>query len=186
MRQIAKEFRDLPLTQIARLLRSPIHEERSVALQILAGQFQRADEPKRERIFGFYVRHLNRVNNWDLVDGSAPNISGAWLHGRDKSILYKLARSRRLWDRRVAMLSTFHFIRRGDFEDALKIAEILVGDREDLMHKAVGWMLREIGKRDRGAEEAFLRKHRRTMPRTMLRYAIERFPEVLRREYMKK
>jgi len=185
MRRIAKEFRDLPLSEVKRLLRSPIHEERSLALMILVSQYRRGDERTRERIFKFYLRHLKGVNNWDLVDGSAPYISGPWLQGRDKTVLYELARSPRLWDRRVAVLSTFHFIRCGEFEDALKTAEILVADREDLMHKAVGWMLREIGKRDRGVEEAFLKKHFRTMPRTMLRYAIERFPEDLRQFYMK-
>jgi 3-methyladenine DNA glycosylase AlkD len=185
MRRIAKEFRDLPLAEVKRLLRSPVHEERSLALMILVGRFQRGDERKRERIFNFYMRHLKQVNNWDLVDGSAPYISGPWLLEHDKAILYKLARSPRLWDRRVAMLSAFHFIRCGEFGDALKIAGILVADREDLMHKAVGWMLREIGKRDRDMEETFLKKHYRTMPRTMLRYAIERFPEDLRRSYMK-
>jgi 3-methyladenine DNA glycosylase AlkD len=185
MRRIAKDFRDLPLAEVKRLLRSSIHEERSLALMILVSQFRRGDGRKRERIFNFYMRHLKGVNNWDLVDGSAPYIAGPWLFERDKTVLYELARSPRLWDRRVAVLSTFYFIQYGQFGDALKIAGILVADREDLMHKAVGWMLREIGKRDRGVEEAFLKKHYRTMPRTMLRYAIERFPEDLRRAYMK-
>ena len=185
MRRLAKEFRDLRLSGIRRLLRSPVHEERSLGLMILVGQFGRGNERQRERIFNFYVRHLDRVNNWDLVDGSAPYIPGPWLMDRDKTILYELARSPRLWDRRVAMLSAFHFIRNDRYDDALKIAGLLVEDREDLMHKAVGWMLREIGKRDRAVEESFLKKHRRTMPRTMLRYAIERFPEGLRRQYMK-
>lgn len=185
IRRIAVEFRDLPLSQVGRLLRSPFHEERSLALIILVNRFRRGDERQQERVFRFYMRNLNRVNNWDLVDGSAPHIPGAWLLERDKKVLYELARSPRLWDRRVAMLSTFHFIRCGRFEDAFGLAEILVTDPEDLMHKAVGWMLREIGKRDRGAEEAFLKKHSRNMPRTMLRYAVERFPERLRRSYLK-
>lgn len=130
------------------------------------------------------MKNTRWINNWDLVDVSAEHLVGAHLWTRDRSVLDELAMSTLLWERRIAILATFHFIRRGASADTLRLAERLVGDREDLMHKAVGWMLREVGKRDLAVEEAFLKKHARTMPRTMLRYAIERFPEALRQHYL--
>jgi len=184
LRKLAAEFQDTPLKSLRRLLKSDIHEERTLALMILVRQFARADENVRERIYDFYVAHTSFINNWDLVDGSAPYIVGPFLWKRDRSPLYVLAKSTSLWERRIAILSTFYFIRQNDFVDALKISEVLVADEHDLIHKAVGWMLREIGKRDRAVEESFLKPRCRTMPRTMLRYAIERFPEPHRRRYL--
>jgi len=184
LRKLAAEFQDTPLKSVRRLLKSDIHEERTLALMILVRQFARADENVRERIYDFYVAHTSFINNWDLVDGSAPYIVGPFLWKRDRSPLYVLAKSTSLWERRIAILSTFYFIRQNDFVDALKISEVLVADEHDLIHKAVGWMLREIGKRDRAVEESFLKPRCRTMPRTMLRYAIERFPEPHRRRYL--
>ena len=184
LRKLAAEFQDTPLKSLRRLLKSEIHEERTLALMILVRQFARADENVRERIYDFYVAHTSFINNWDLVDGSAPYIVGPFLWKRDRSPLYGLAKSTSLWERRIAILSTFYFIRQNDFVDALKISELLLADEHDLIHKAVGWMLREIGKRDREVEESFLKTRCRTMPRTMLRYAIERFPEPHRRRYL--
>jgi len=184
LRKLAAEFQDTPLKSLRRLLKSEIHEERTLALMILVRQFARADENVRERIYDFYVAHTSFINNWDLVDGSAPYIVGPFLWKRDRSPLYVLAKSTSLWERRIAILSTFYFIRQNDFVDALKISELLLADEHDLIHKAVGWMLREIGKRDREVEESFLKTRCRTMPRTMLRYAIERFPESHRRRYL--
>jgi 3-methyladenine DNA glycosylase AlkD len=140
---------------------------------------------EKEEIVRFYLDNIKQVNNWDLVDLSAPNILGAHLIDRDRRLLYRLARSENVWERRIAILATYHFIRNGDFSDTLKIAEMLLQDRHDLIHKAAGWMLREVGKRDADSEEAFLEKHLTVMPRTMLRYAIERLPESKRRRYKK-
>lgn len=179
-RKLAKKYSALPLADIKKLLQSKVHEERLVALLILVGRYKR--EPKKTA--RFYPDNLKSANNWDLVDLTAPAILGAYLLDRDRSVLYELAKSNVLWDRRVAIIATYAFIRQGQFADTLKIAEMLLSDRHDLMHKAVGWMLREVGKRDLAAEEAFLQKHCRDMPRTALRYAIERFPEQKRRAYM--
>ena len=184
LRTLAREYADLPLTQTVRLLRSPWHEERLLALFILVGQYARADAPARQAIHRAYLRNTTSINNWDLVDSSAAQIVGAHLQERDRRLLRRLARSKSVWERRIAMIATYHYIRQGDFTDALAIAALLRRDEHDLIHKAVGWMLREIGKRDRAAEERFLRAHARTMPRTMLRYAIEKFPQPLRRKYM--
>ena len=142
------------------------------------------DEAQQNDVYDLYFRNRSSVNNWDLVDSSAPYIVGAWLEKRDPSPLYNLARSDSLWDRRIAIVATFHCIRKGSFDDALRISRLLIQDREDLIHKAVGWMLREIGKRDIEAEKAFLRQHLLEMPRTMLRYAIEKFPEHERKRYL--
>ena len=155
------------------------------ALLVLVGKYSRANEREKKRIFDFYLRHRKRVNNWDLVDLSAPHIVGDFLAERDRAVLYDLAKSKNLWDRRIAVLATLNFIRRGDFSTTLEISKVLLSDKEDLIHKAVGWMLREVGKRDMRAEEIFLRAHCRVMPRTMLRYAIERFPEAKRRRYLR-
>jgi len=151
---------------------------------ILVRWFARADEELRRRIYEFYLANLVSINNWDLVDGSAPYIVGPYLWERDRSQLYVFATSSSVWERRIAIVSTLYFIRRNDFADAFGIAELLLRDPHDLIHKAVGWMLREIGKRDLRAEQSFLNRHCRTMPRTMLRYAIERFPEPERRRYL--
>jgi|GEM_PF-29053 len=177
LRRFAREFRSLPLSEIAELLHSPIHEERLLALFILVDAFDRADEPGRTAIFNLYLKHLDRINNWDLVDSSAPHILGRHLAKRSRKPLFRLARSKNLWHRRVAMLAAFYFIRQNDFADALRLAQLLRDDAHDLMHKAVGWMLREIGKRDVGALKQFLDRNAARMPRTMLRYAIEKLPE---------
>jgi 3-methyladenine DNA glycosylase AlkD len=184
LRRLARSYRDLPLTQTVRLLRSPWHEERMLALVILVGQHTRGDAPARHAIHQAYLRNTRSINNWDLVDSSAAQIVGGHLQARDRRLLRRLARSKSVWERRIAMIATYHYIRQGDFTDALAIAALLRRDEHDLIHKAVGWMLREIGKRDRTAEERFLRAHARTMPRTMLRYAIEKFPQPLRRKYL--
>jgi len=183
-RRIARAARFLPESDLEDLLSSPMHEERTVALLVMADRFERGDENERSRVYRLYRRKLGRVNNWDLVDGSAPTIAGGYFEGRDRSQLYRWARSKKLWERRIAMLATYRYIKNGDYKDALAIARILRDDEEDLIHKAVGWMLREIGNRDRRAEERFLRSHHRRMPRTMLRYAIEKFPEPLRKSYL--
>lgn len=185
-RKIAKRYKDLSMKEISELLKSRVHEHRLAALLILVEKFERAEEKEREMIYRFYLKNAKRINNWDLVDLSAPKIMGPYLLDKDKKILYRLARSENLWERRIAVLSTFEFIRNGRFDDALKISEILLNDGHDLIHKAVGWMLREIGKKDQRAEERFLKKHYRKMPRTMLRYAIEKFDEKKKKSYMAK
>jgi 3-methyladenine DNA glycosylase AlkD len=184
-RRIAREFRELPLPELKKLLQSPIHEERLLALIVLNHRFAKADEAERERLFRFYVARRKHVNNWDLVDVSAHVIVGGWLEGRDTRLLDKLARSKSLWDRRIAMVATLHGIRRGHCDDVLRIAEALVADEHDLIHKAVGWMLREMGKRDEIPLREFLNRHARVMPRTMLRYAIEKFPPHERQQYLR-
>ncbi|MFA5118945.1 MAG: DNA alkylation repair protein [Candidatus Omnitrophota bacterium] len=185
IRKVARQFRSAVFDDTTRLLRSPIHEERLTALFILIDQFSNAKPDGKKKIYGLYLEHTSFINNWDLVDLSAHHIVGAFLDGKDKSILRKLAVSKLLWDRRIAILATFYFIKHNQFRDALYLAKTLLTDKEDLIHKAVGWMLREVGKRDLAAEESFLKKHYRKMPRTMLRYAIERFPEKKRQAYLK-
>jgi 3-methyladenine DNA glycosylase AlkD len=185
LRRVAREFRAAPVSAALALLRSPWHEERLVALFMLVERYGRGSEAERQRIYERYLAHVPRhVNNWDLVDSSAHYIVGAHLEQRDRSVLYELARSPQLWSRRVAIIATFWFIKRGSFTDALRIAELLLEDEHDLIHKAAGWMLREVGKRDAAAAEQFLRRHYRSMPRTMLRYAIEKLPERTRRAYL--
>jgi 3-methyladenine DNA glycosylase AlkD len=184
LRKLAAEFENAPLKTLQALLKSGIHEERTLALMILVRQFAHADEELRRRIFDFYLAHTSFINNWDLVDGSAPYIVGPFLWERDRGQLYVFAKSPSLWEKRIAIISTLYFIRQNDFRDALRIAALLLADEHDLIHKAVGWMLREIGKRDIAAEKAFLKTHYRAMPRTTLRYAIERFPEEQRRRYL--
>lgn len=183
-RKVARMHKHLPMVDLAVLLQSPIHEERLCALLIMVHQFERGNDAGRRRLFDFYLRHTGSINNWDLVDTSAPKIVGAWLRERDRAILYTLVKSQNLWERRIAILSTFEFIRHGDFSDALKISQLLLPDRHDLIHKAVGWMLREIGKRDEPTLRDFLQRHYRNMPRTMLRYAIEEYPAATRRRYL--
>lgn len=167
------------------LLHSPIHEERLLALMIMVRQFEQGDAAGRKRLYQFYLANTDRINNWDLVDASAPQIIGGYLLDKPRKPLYRLVRSSSLWERRIAMLATLAFIRNGEFTDTLAIADALLSDREDLMHKAAGWMLREVGKRDRTVLETFLESRCRVMPRTMLRYAIERFPESRRQEYLR-
>ena len=184
LRSVAKEARGMALPDIAVLLRSPWHEERMLALFLLTHAFAVGEEAQREAVFEFYVAHFQWVNNWDLVDASAHLIVGPFLEGHSRAMLANWARSAVLWERRVAVVATFHFIRKGDFTDILALAEILQTDPHDLMHKAVGWMLREVGKRDLACMETFLKKHAATMPRTMLRYAIEKLPEATRQHYL--
>lgn len=184
-REIAKKYNTLPLADIIKLLKSKIHEERLIVLFILVDKFQKGDNRKKERIYKLYLNNAKYINNWDLVDLSADKIVGEYLKDKPKKILYQLAQSRNLWERRIAIMATFQFIKNGQFKDTLKISKILISDEHDLIHKAVGWMLREVGKRERGTEEAFLKKYYKKMPRTMLRYAIERFPEKRRQQYLK-
>ncbi|MCX6742125.1 MAG: DNA alkylation repair protein [Candidatus Pacearchaeota archaeon] len=184
-REVAKKYLDLCFDDIQKLLNSKIHEERQIALIVLRKTFEKSkNNSEKKRIFDFYLKNSKNINNWDLVDLSAPNIIGTYLLDKDRAILYKLAKSHDLWERRIAVLATFMFIKNNEFKDSLRIAEILSNDKHDLMHKAVGWMLREIGKRDQDKEEEFLKKHYKKMPRTMLRYAIERFDEKKRRRYL--
>jgi 3-methyladenine DNA glycosylase AlkD len=183
-RAIAKKFRDLSFEELHDLLHRDIHEARLTALLILVDQYKRASAKRKEQITRFYLRHAKRVNNWDLVDSSAPYILGDHLLKRDRAVLYRLARSRNLWERRIAIIATQAFIREGQFTDTLRISEILLTDSHDLIHKAVGWMLREVGNRSQLAEERFLKEHAAKMPRTALRYAIEKFPPAKRKSYM--
>jgi 3-methyladenine DNA glycosylase AlkD len=184
VRRIAREFQKLPLRDVRALMQSHVHDERSLAHAILVLRFRKGDETVREEIFEFYIRNRKFIHSWDGVDDSAPYIAGPYLLHRNKKLLYVLARSRSLWDRRIAMVTTWWFIRKGEIRDSLAIARMLLRDEEDLIHKAVGWMLREVGKRDLRALESFLKTHHKTMPRTALRYAIERFPERRRKAYL--
>ena len=184
IRKLAKEYNNLPLKEILSLLKSPYHEVRLFALISLVNAFANGDEAIQKKIYDLYVANTRYINNWDLVDISAPNIVGAFLLTRSRKPLYQLAKSKTLWERRIVVLATFYFIKNNQFDDSLKIAGILLQDKEDLIHKAVGWMLREIGKRDIACAESFLQKHCQVMPRTMLRYAIERFTPAKRRKYM--
>jgi 3-methyladenine DNA glycosylase AlkD len=184
IRAIAREYRDMPLKYVVELLRSPWHEERLLALLIMVRQYVASDPRARRTIHQLYLRNTASINNWDLVDSSAAQLVGAHLETRDRRPIRRLARSASLWERRIAMIATYHYIKQGDFRDALAVAEVLLDDEQDLIHKAAGWMLREIGKRDRRAEERFLEKHGARMPRTMLRYAVERFPPRVRRKYL--
>lgn len=183
-RRVVKQYTDLPHAEIRRLLRSPYHEARLVALLIMVRAHQRGDDATRDRLHRLYLANTKYINNWDLVDLSAEHLVGAHLGPGRHPLLTQLAKSALLWERRIAMLATFNFIKQDYFDETLRIARILLRDRHDLIHKAVGWMLREVGKRDRRREEAFLTRHHRAMPRTMLRYAIEKFPPALRKKYM--
>jgi len=183
-RKLANEFKHLSLSDLKVLLSSPIHEERLISLFILVDKYSKSDEKGREDIFNFYWKNRKGINNWDLVDLSAPKIVGKHLENKDKSILFKFAKSNDLWEKRISVLSTQHFIKNGNYDTALQIAEILLNDKHDLIHKAVGWMLREVGNKDLKTEEDFLKKHYKKMPRTMLRYSIEKFPESKRKKYL--
>ncbi|MCX5699108.1 MAG: DNA alkylation repair protein [Candidatus Omnitrophica bacterium] len=185
LRILSKRYQSLTFNETLQLLKSRIHEERLLSLLILILKYHKVGLSEKRKIYKAYLNYSKYVNNWDLVDVSAKHIIGGYLKDKDRAPLYKLARSDSLWKRRIAILSTFHFIENNDFEDTLKIAEILISDPHDLIHKAVGWMLREVGKRDRDSEERFLKKYYTAMPRTMLRYAVERFPESKRQAYLK-
>ena len=186
LRKLARVFKDMPLPHVRKLMQSRIHEERSLANEILRLKFSKGEAQEQKKVFDFYVKNLRLIREWDSVDGTAPYIAGPYLLDRDKSLLYQLARSKRIWERRIAMVTTWWFIRHGQIEDALRIAEMLLHDEEDLIHKAVGWMLREAGQKDSQALRNFLDLHRAIMPRTTLRYAIEKFSPAERKAYMKK
>ncbi len=191
-RIIAKKYSLLSLSEIKQLLQDKIHEKRLIALFILIEQFQKLKDPRKEKqikqkqIIDFYLENTKYINNWDLVDCSAYQLLGTYLLDNDRSLLYHLARSTILWEKRIAIITTFAFIKNNQFQDTFAIAEILLKDDHDLLQKAVGWMLREVGKKNQGAEEQFLKKHYKQMPRTMLRYAIERFDKQKKEFYMKK
>lgn len=184
LRSVVKKYRGAPLRAVLSLLRSSWHEERLFAVLLLAQEYRLGNASDKKAIYEAYLSNRAYINNWDIVDSSAHLIVGPQLEAGSRDILYELAASEQLWDRRIAMMSTFHFIRRNEFRDALRIACLLKCDEHDLIHKAVGWMLREIGNRDLPVEEQFLKKHYRTMPRTMLRYAVEKFPETRRKAYL--
>lgn len=183
-RQVAKRYASLPLKDVKSLLASQIHEHRLTAMFILVGQYQKSDDLMKSDIANFYLAHTSCINNWDLVDLSAPHIIGDHFLNKDMTMLYDLAKSENLWERRIAIMATFAFIRKKRFNEALDISEMLLHDRHDLIHKAVGWMLREIGKRDLKRQEGFLKKHAHEMPRTMLRYAVECFDKKRRAYWM--
>jgi 3-methyladenine DNA glycosylase AlkD len=183
-RRVAREFRGLSLNDTIVLLHDPWHEARLLSLILLVDAYERGTPDEREAIFRAYVKNASRVNNWDLVDTSAPQIVGAHLATRRRGLLDRLARSENLWERRIAIIATQHFIRNGEFDDTIRIAKRLLDDEHDLIHKAVGWMLREVGKRDIRPLEAFLEEHAHEMPRTMLRYAIERMTPAQRKHFM--
>lgn len=185
LRTLSKQYQHLALSCVASLLSSPWHEKRLLAVYILVLQFKKADAVQKKDIFEFYLAHRSFINNWDIVDSSAHYIVGPYLDDKSKDVLYELAKDGNLWERRIAVLSTFHYIRNHNFEDALALAELLLHDSEDLIHKAVGWMLREIGNRDLATEEAFLNRFYHSMPRTMLRYAIEKMSDEKRQGYLK-
>ena len=185
LRKLVKEYKDLPVSEIKILLRSPIHEERLLAILLFVRKFEKGDGDIKKDIYDLYLKSTAFINNWDLVDTSAEHIVGQYLMDKRKRPLYRLTKSKNLWERRIAIMATFHFVKRHEFSETLKISSMLLADRHDLIHKASGWMLREIGKRDLETEETFLKEHYKKMPRTMLRYAIEKFPEKKRQRYLK-
>ena len=185
LRKISKKYIKISLTDIEKLITSEYHEIRLISLFIMVLKFKNAKHEVQKEICQFYLKNAQHVNNWDLVDSSAHYIVGPYLRDKDKEIIYKFAQSDNLWERRIAIMTTYHFIKNNEFSDTLNIAKILLHDQEDLIHKAVGWMLREIGNRDKKIEEIFLLKYYNEMPRTMLRYAIEKFPKEERIEYLK-
>jgi len=184
-RKLAKKYSNLDILTLQSLLDSKIHEERLIALLILVENYKKSHEEQKYQISSFYLKNTKNINNWDLVDLSAPNILGNYLLEKPKDILFKLAQSSLLWEKRISIISSFAFIKNNQFDTTLKIAKILLNDSHDLIHKAVGWMLREIGKRSLQEEENFLKTSYNEMPRTMLRYAIEKFPEEKRQAYLK-
>ena len=186
LRQLVKEFRSADEKTVLSLLAAPVHEMRMLALLIWVAQFESGTADERGRIYRSYLEHTDRINNWDLVDLSAPAIVGGHLLDRSRRSLVRLAKSKSLWERRIAIIATLTFIRRKEFEEVQAIADLLLHDSHDLIHKAVGWMLREMGKRDVQVLESFLSTRYQVMPRTMLRYAIEKFPEAKRLGYLKR
>ena len=185
LRRLVKKYRGISITEVHKLLHSKFHEERLLAVLMLVQLFKSADESVQKQVYDLYLENTEFINNWDIVDISAAKIVGAHLHEKDKAPLSDLVQSKNLWERRIAIISTFYFIRQNEFDDTLKIAKILLNDKEDLIHKAVGWMLREVGKREIELEEEFLQEHYKIMPRTMLRYAIEKFTETSRKMYLR-
>jgi 3-methyladenine DNA glycosylase AlkD len=185
LRGVCRECRDAPVTEVVQLLTSPVHEDRLSALVLLVEAFKRGSEVVKREIYDLYLANTAHINNWDLVDASAPHIVGAWLRDRSKAPLTRLAKSPSLWERRIAIVATQDFIRQRQLDETFRIADLLLGDRHDLIHKATGWMLREAGKRDGAALRRFLETRAPRMPRTMLRYAIERFPEQERQQYLR-
>lgn len=187
-RMVAKKYVDIKLSELQKLISSKIHEYRLTAFIILTYKYVKADEKDKKIIYDFYIKNRQYANNWDLVDVTTPKVIGAYLldHPKERKILYKFATSKNLWERRIAILATYTFIKAKQFEDTLKISEILLNEEHDLIHKAVGWMLRELGKIDQKKEEEFLKKYYKKMPRTMLRYAIEKFSDNKKNFYMKK
>jgi 3-methyladenine DNA glycosylase AlkD len=183
-RRLLGQYKRLTAEEVVPLLLSTVHEERLFGLLALVRAFEKGDEATRQNIYQLYLEHTRQINNWDLVDVSAPHIVGAFLSDKTREPLYQMIRSCILWDRRIAILATFYFIRRNQFGDTLELSHMLLRDKEDLIHKAAGWMLREVGKRDQCVLEKFLKQHCREMPRTMLRYAIEKFSPELRRVYL--
>lgn len=184
-RHVALTHIGIPLPEIAKLLDSKIHEDRFVALEILVAKYEKGRSLEQKRITNFYLKHKARVNNWDLVDTSASYILGHYLFKKNRKIIYRLARSKSLWDRRIAVVATNYFIQQKDYKDILRLAILLAKDREDLMHKAVGWMLREVGKKDEKVLTKFLDKYATKLPRTTLRYSIERLSEMQKKVYMR-
>ena len=185
-RNILKKYVTLSLEEIDLLLRSEYHEERFIALQILVHQFQKGADNAKCEIYNFYIDHTDCINNWDLVDSSAPQIVGAYLFKKPRDLLVAFATDKNLWKKRISILATFYFIRKNDFGTTMQLSELLLNDDHDLIHKAVGWMLREVANRNMNIAREFLEKHCKVMPRTMLRYTVEKFPEELRREYMER
>ena len=185
LRKLVKEYQDITIKGVMQFFRSSIHEERMFALLILVSKYSKGNETVKKRIYDLYLQNTKFINSWDLVDGSAQHIVGAFLMDKSKEPIYRLAKSKYLWERRIAILSTFYFIKHDNYSETLKISKILLTDEQDLIHKAVGWMLREIGKRHILTEEIFLKKYYKRMPRTMLRYAVEKFPESKRQKYLK-
>ena len=186
-RELVKKYQKMPLSEIAILMADPIHEVRMAGGFLLVECYKYADEKEKKACYDFYIQNATRFNNWDLVDLTCHHIVGAWLWDKDRKPLYKLASSENLWEQRIAIISTFHFLRKGDFNDTFELAKMLLNHKHDLIHKAVGWMLREVGKRNPLAETEFLLEDRRyaQMPRTMLRYAIEKYPEKQRQDFLK-
>lgn len=182
-RKIANKY-DLNLKQIQELLSSKIHEYRLTALFTLIQKYKKANQTEKQEIFNFYLKNTNNINNWDLVDLSAPKILGDYLLNKERTTIYQLAKSNNLWENRISILSTYQFIKNNQFEDTLNISKILLTNKHDLIHKAVGWMLREIGKKDLQILEQFLKQHHKQMPRTMLRYSIEKFSKAKRKVYL--
>jgi 3-methyladenine DNA glycosylase AlkD len=185
LRKLVKEYQDITLDTVKQLLSSLIHEERMLALLILIDKYSKGNDTVKKKIYELYIQNTKFINSWDLVDSSAHHIIGDFLLNKSKAPIYRLATSKSLWERRIAILSTFRFIKQGNYSETLKISKILLTDEQNLIHKAVGWMLREIGKRHISTEETFLKKYYKQMPRTMLRYAIEKFPESKRQKYLR-